>query len=488
MRSAYLPRLDPDDDQPLFLALARAIERDIRAGRLRPGERLPGSRTLAERAGLNRNTVLAALAELESQGWLRSEAARGCFVDVALPEPARVKHRGGGQPAYDLPPMAPPPGIEPPPPGALAMLGGRPDLRLLPLRELARAYRRALRASGRRLVDYGDPRGLPVLRAALMGWLGERRGLAGDEDDLLVTRGSQQALYLAAQALLRPGDRVAVEALGYRPAWAALRAAGAELVPIPVDAEGLDVAALEAAHQAAPLKMVYVTPHHQYPTGAVLSPERRAGLLALAATARFAILEDDYDHEFHYRGRPVLPLASADAAGVVIYVGTLSKAFAPGLRLGFVHAPRVVLERLAGLRLVVDRQGDAVVEAAVAELLADGVLQRHVRKASLVYQSRRDLLCELLQRHLPGLVSAEPPIGGMAVWARTALEPVAWAEAALGQGVVFQPGPMFAFHPMNVPYARLGYAGLDEAELVEATRRLTLAARALTGGAGRMKG
>src|SRR5262249_15917197 len=157
-------------------------------------------------------------------------------------------------------------------------------------------------------------------------------------------------LDLAARALLRPGDVVAVEELGYRPAWEALRNAGAELVPVPIDEHGLRVDALPRR-----LRAVYVTPHHQYPTTGILSAACRIELLALAERQGFAIFEDDYDHEFHYEGRPVLPLASADCAGSVVYLGTLSKVLAPGLRIGYVVAPRPVLDRIAAHRLYVDR-------------------------------------------------------------------------------------------------------------------------------------
>src|SRR5207244_1344963 len=158
------------------------------------------------------------------------------------------------------------------------------------------------------------------------------------------------ALDLAARALIRPGDAVAVEAYGYRPAWEALRLAGAELIPLPVDDHGMRIDALRALVSARRVRAVYVTPHHQYPTTALLAPGRRIELLEIARTERIAVLEDDYDHEFHYEGRPVLPLASADPGGVVVYIGTLSKLLAPGLRLGFAVAPRAMIERMAALR------------------------------------------------------------------------------------------------------------------------------------------
>ena len=248
--------------------------------------------------------------------------------------------------------------------------------------------------------------------------LAATRGLAAGPDDLLITRGSQMALELVARALVTPGDVVAVEAIGYVPARAAFALAGARLVPMPVDGQGLDVDALEALARRGPVRAVYLTPHHQYPTTVTLSPGRRLRLLEVARAHRIAVIEDDYDHEFHYDGRPVLPLASVDRAGVVVYVGTLSKILAPGLRIGYVVAPAPLLERLATLRAVLDTQGDPAIEDAVAELLEDGEVQRHVRRVRRIYRDRRDALADALRRDLAGHVSFDVPAGGVAFWAR----------------------------------------------------------------------
>jgi len=303
------------------------------------------------------------------------------------------------------------------------------------------------------------------------------RGLAAGPEAVLVTRGSQQAIDLCARALVAPGDVVAVEALGYRPAWEALRLAGARLVPLPVDDAGLRVEALEALAARQRVRMAYVTPHHQYPTTAVLAPGRRLAMLALAKARRIAIVEDDYDHEFHYEGRPVLPLASADEAGVVVYVGTLSKILAPGLRIGFVVGPPPLVERLATIRAFADRQGDRAVERAVAELLEDGDVQRHARRARRIYAARRDALSEALGKHLGGVLAFAPPVGGMALWARVddAVDVDAWAARALARGVAFYPGRRFAFDGRRRPFVRLGFAALTEKELAEAVKGMAAA-------------
>jgi GntR family transcriptional regulator/MocR family aminotransferase len=273
------------------------------------------------------------------------------------------------------------------------------------------------------------------------------------------------AIDLVSRALLRPGDVVAVEALGYRPAWEALRASGATLVPVRVDRHGLDVARLAELAETTPLRAVYVTPHHQYPTTVVLGAPRRLALLELARRSRFAILEDDYDHELHYEGRPILPLASR-APRSVIYVGTLSKVLAPGLRLGWVVAPSPLREAIIAHRTYVDRQGDHVLEHAIAELAEDGELARHTLRMRRVYLGRRDFFVSALRETFGERLRFEVPRGGMALWANArGVDVDAWAERAAERGVYVQTARRFTFDRRPRAALRLGFGALDEAEL-----------------------
>ncbi|MDI3284023.1 PLP-dependent aminotransferase family protein [Polyangium sp. 15x6] len=476
--------LEPSPDVPLFVQITRALIEDIRRGRLRPGAALPGSRALARSLGVHRNTVVAAYRELASQGWVETRSATMTYVSTTMPDVPRRRASAttlgtiAARAGFDLPARVSAASFtHEVPPGAIVFSGGMPDLRLLPTEVLARAYRRVLRNSARRVFEYGDARGDERLRAALADMLAAVRGLGASAEDVLVTRGSQMALDLSARALLRPGDVVAVEALGYHPAWEALAQTGARLVPLPVDAEGLSVDALAALVARESVRAVYVTPHHQYPSTALLSPARRIRLLDLARAHRIAILEDDYDHEFHYDGRPVLPLASADRAGVVIYIGTLSKILAPGLRIGFVVAPAPLVERLAAIRTFVDRQGDLALERAVAELLEDGEVQRHARRMRRIYQARRDVLTDALRKHLGDAVELAPPPGGMAMWVRVApgIDVDTWAARALDRGVVIHPARRYAFDGRSRPFFRAGFAALDEREIHEGVARLRAA-------------
>jgi GntR family transcriptional regulator/MocR family aminotransferase len=470
---------------PPFLRLARTLAADIERGRLRAGDRLPGNRRLAASVGLHRNTVLAALAELKAEGWLETTPGGGTFVAHAMPDPRGrpfsrrlgVRPRVPARAAFALP--EPPLAYRPPvlPRGTLNLSSGAPDVRLVPARALGRAYRRALALRGARLLGYADPEGHPALRSALAAMLSSTRGLAVSADDVLVTRGSQMALSLAARALLRPGDVVAVEALGYRPAWEAFRAAGADVVPVAVDPDGIDVGALTRLAGRTRLRAVYVTPHHQYPTTVTLKAARRLALLDLARARGIAIVEDDYDHEFHYDGRPVLPLASADRDGLVVYVGTLSKVLAPGLRIGYLVAPPALLRSAAAIRSLLDIQGDPPTEAAIAELVEDGELQRHVARARRVYAERREVLANSLRRCFGGEVEFTVPAGGMALWVRlpAGVDVGAWARCSVERGVSWYPGRRYAFDGRSLPFARLSFAWLNERELPEAVRRMAAA-------------
>jgi GntR family transcriptional regulator/MocR family aminotransferase len=468
--------------------IAKALTEEVQRGRLRPGDRLPGTRTIARTLRVHRQTVVAAIEELVAEGWLVSRPASGTFVASGFPDqptrrsaavPVNLSSRRFALAVAAAPPAELPQVI---PSGAILLSGTRPDLRLAPADIIGRAYRRALHTSGPALMSYSHPAGIVRLREELAAMLSATRGLAVDANSVLVTRGSQMALTLAARALLGPGDTVAVEDPGYRPAWEAFRAAGASILPVPVDDHGLQVGKLERLLARQSVRAVYVTPHHQFPTTVTLTGPRRAMLLRLAARERFAVIEDDYDHEFHYRGKPVLPLASLDVQGAVVYIGTFSKVLAPGLRLGFIAAPRDLIEQLVAHRSFIDLQGDPVLESAIADLLNEGLIQRHVRKMRRVYQRRLDVFASALRRRLGGFITFRVPSGGTAIWVRTTDSPtmMRWVEASRASGVVFDPPTDYSFRRDPAPAARLGFASSTDNELRAATARLATAAASVT--------
>jgi GntR family transcriptional regulator / MocR family aminotransferase len=479
-RTTYRPKPpDATAETPLFLQISRGISDDIRRRVLLPGALLPSSRELALAVGVHRSTAVAALAELLSQGWIRTQARRGTFVSERFPEES--SRRLGKRLELPRAPLelagpAPPPGFPALSGDVLPLIGGTPDPRLAPAGELSRAYRRALARSSR-LLDYGSELGDTRLREVLAAQLREGRQVPVGTDGLMVTRGSQMALFLLGRVLSRPECVIAVEGLGYQPCWEAWRLSGARLVPLPVEAEGLSISALRELLTRERVAAVYTTPHHQYPTTVTLTAPRRLELLTLARRHGFVIVEDDYDHEYHYDGRAVLPLASVDA-DVVAYVGTLSKVLAPGLRIGYLAARPEIIERAASIRCFVDRAGDHVVERAVAELLEEDVVGRHVRRTRREYAARRDALVFELNRLLGGALSFRTPAGGMALWAKLAAKGVSsdsWAARALEEGVLVHAARRYRFDGREAPYMRLGFAPLRPEEIRTAVQRLARA-------------
>ncbi len=460
----------------MYARIALAIVGDIKRGALRPADRLPSTREVARRFSVNRNTIVAAYDELVAQGWVVSRGQAGSYVADALPDPKPQRGATAGmatRPGYSFRAIAPSRSVLDRDEARYHLSAGVPDTRILPTAALARAYRRVLRSRGARAaLDYGDSRGMVRLRTAIAAMVREDRAIPAGAENILVTNGSQNALDLVARLIVKPGAIAAVERLGYRPAWRAFEEAGAKLAPIALDGEGLIVDSIPARTSC-----VYATPHHQYPTTVLLSAVRRLALLERARADGFAIIEDDYDHEFHFVGRPVAPLAAMDQGRNVIYVGTLSKILAPGLRLGFIVASERVIAELARLRTVADRHGNHVTELAVADLIEDGELQRHARKMRRIYGARRDALLAALDRELGGAVECNPPPGGLSLWVRVADDIAldAWCRRAAARGVHVTPARELDLEAKSHPFIRLTYGAYDESELVDAVRRLRAA-------------
>jgi GntR family transcriptional regulator/MocR family aminotransferase len=466
-----------------YLQIVHALIDGIRRGRLTPGDALPGSRELAKTLAVNRKTVVLAFDELIAQGWLTSEGTRGTFISPTLPivMPASFAYRPvepnamPEQPDYFLPGSTSSIPILLPKVGALTFDDGAPDTRLVPVEALARAYRRALVGGGHRnQLSYGDPRGALQLRTAISSMLNLERGLTTVANNICLTRGSQMAIYLAARILSGPGDVVVMETLSYPPAREAFRAAGAEVIGIGLDSDGIRLDELEKVCRSHKVRCIYLTPHHQFPTTVSLKPDRRLRLLALADQFGFAIVEDDYDHEFHFNGRPLLPLASADRWGKVVYIGSLSKLLAPSMRSGYIAAPLNFIQRAAEEVLTIDRQGDSTTELAVADLIESGEIKRHARKVLKIYKQRRDLFAELLKAKLGSAIDFDLPDGGLAFWVRFSsdIDVVTLARDAALLGLRFLPGTCFAMNRESVSGARLGFASLDDKELADAAERL----------------
>ena len=426
--------------------LTRSLREAIGAGRFPPGTRLPSSRVLAADLGVSRGVVVAAYEQLVAEG--RLVARRGSGTRV--PDAAGIGVRDATVPA--TPERALPPGMVPN--GLLRP--GVPDLALFPRAVWRRAYERALATLPDSGLGYGDPAGAPLLRAELAGYLGRVRSARVSAHDLLVTTGAAQAFALFASALRRAGiDRIGVEEPGSRAVNEQLAVHGLATVPVPVDSEGLDVAALAGTDLAA----VLVTPAHQFPTGVVLSPGRRAELLAWARRRDGLVLEDDYDAEFRYDREPVGCLQGL-APDRVVLVGSVSKALAPALRLGWLCAPPAWRDAFAALKAHADLGGPVLEQVAFAHLLADGGYDRHLRRARRMHRVRRDALLAALRLHLPGA-----RVTGVAAGLHLLIElpPTVDTDELVARAYELGLAPLAAGHGLVLGYAAHSPDQLDEA-------------------------
>ncbi|BDU75392.1 aminotransferase-like domain-containing protein [Mesoterricola sediminis] len=471
--------LDPDRAGPIYVRAAEAILQAVRSGRIQRGQALPGIRELAERLGVHRNTALAALRELEAQGWLEARPRSGFFVVEALPERPLCAGAGPGAagPGFDVPGRLRP--ITSTSNVVLDFSDGVADARLAPTEALARAYPRALRLKGPELLQAGAFMGHARLRRALAAHVAEQRALVREPDQVLVIRSTSMAVSLVAQALVGPaGGDVAVETPGHPLVWETLRqASAARIHGLPVDAGGLQVEALEALLARTPLHLLVLTPQCHMPTGVALAADRRERILALARAHRFAILE--LDGEYDYLEAPPVPLAAQDTTGQVLYFGSLSRLLAPGIRLGFLVVPGNLAEGLAKARQRMDWQGDPVLEWAVSELFLDGEIARHLRRVRKACQDRRAALLDALRFHLPGLLAFEGTPGGMALWLRGAgkmADPARfdiWIRSCGLKGIKLRLGSYFDLEGRPLAATRLGFTAYTPAEIQDAVPLMT---------------
>lgn len=469
--------IDLGHELSVYRQIADGIIAEIRKGRLKPGTPLPGSRVLAEDIGVNRKTVVLAYEALIAEGWLETADKKGTFVSGELPRRKKPEQKQESNFSFNsfeaIATMRPSASS-----GLITFSDGLPDVRLAPLDELAKAYKRIFQQKARwRMMGYGHEKGDERLRAALSTMLLHKRGMSVRKEDICVTRGSQMALYLSAQTLIRKGDIVAVECPGYQPAWEIFTHAGAKLISIQVDDKGMVIDDLEKHCRLKRIKAVYVTPHHQFPTTVSMKAERRLKLIELSNRYGFAIIEDDYDHEYHFDTRSLLPLASDEQAVNVIYISSLSKLVAPAVRVGYVTGPPAFIDSLAKLRAGIDRQGDTIMEQAIAELMEEGAVSRHARRALNVYRERRELMDEYLQTYLGREVEYEKPEGGLAYWVRFH-HPVCTGDLSrklLKKGVSILPTERFSFDGVPLNALRLGYGSLTPAELETGIRAIAAA-------------
>ncbi|WP_046004667.1 PLP-dependent aminotransferase family protein [Pseudoalteromonas rubra] len=457
---------------PKYIQLAEQICDAIKQGHLQPDDPLPSARKLAELYGINRHTVMTALQNLVAQGWLCSAQRRGYRVNQALPvESSQLVVQPNTQ-ARDIKPDF-----------ALSLpdthtssveketceysfAGGLADLSDFPYDEFRRHLSQACRAVNVPHLHYGNCSGEPALKQQLQHYL--RRARALECDDLLVCNGSQEALFLIAKAFIKPGEGVAVESLGYPPAHCAFEACGATLHGIAQDKEGLSVDSLRACFERNKIKLLYLTPLHQYPTMVTLSVARRMAIYQLCTEYGVFIIEDDYDHEFHYRCPPLQPMAANDPHGIVIYVSTFSKIMFAGARMGYLVARADVLNQLVLLKQLMNHKNDILLQMALASWMASGEFERHLRRMTKRYQARCDAMALELKRYQAQgyALTFTVPDGGMAFWVNVHQDVSELGARAAEQGVYVQTEAEFwQFPQQNYTHIRLGFAGQSEEKM-----------------------
>ena len=445
-----------EGDAPLHEQIERSIREDVRAGRLATGARLPSSRSLAAELGVSRGVVSEAYGQLAAEGYLLARQGAPVRVARAVRAPA---------------PRAPAPSLLPS--FTYRLDPGLPDLAGFPRDRWLRSLRAAWRQAPIDAVGYPDPRGVPALRETLAEYLGRARGAAADPEQLTICTGFAQGLSLIARWLRGRGvNRVAIEDPGWHTQRLIVEQAGLEVEPVPVDAEGLRVDLLTESAAAA----VIVTPAHQFPTGAVLSSERRAALIEWAERGERLIVEDDFDAELRYDRTRVGALQGL-APERVAYLGSASKRLVPAMRLGWMLTPSWLGWPLISVKAIEDRGSEAIGQLALHDFIARGELDRHLRRMRLRYQRRREALMEALARHLPRARVKEGAAGlyELAELPEDVDEP-ALISAAASRGVGLEGLALHRFRPAGPPGLVLGFAGLPEPAIEQSIR---LVAKAL---------
>ncbi|MBE1445258.1 PLP-dependent aminotransferase family protein [Paenibacillus sp. OAS669] len=472
---------DRQSKKPIYEQIADHLEQRISYGEFPPGSLLPSERKLAEQLGVNRSTVILAFAELRSMGIIESRAGSGTRVSRtkwgAMPKhtPNWRRYAEGGS-------------FLPNPtflrrirealtqhPSLIDFASGELSPDLAPTEEIADLMSQHRYTS---YLGYDNPQGYVPLREALVTYLSQYRGIQTTEASILITSGSQQSLYLITQCLLSPGDAVAIEDPSYCYSLPMFQSAGLRLFRLPVDQEGLCPEDIRTLYKKHRIKMVFMNPNFQNPTGTVFSMERRKQLFAVASELGLPIVEDDPFGLTAYEGEVPMPLKSMDSNGSILYIGSFSKIAASGLRIGWMVAPHSIVERLADARQQMDFGLSVIPQQVAAQFIRSDYFRPHLERLQIQLQFKRDLLVEALQTELPDLVSFTAPHGGLHLWCKLA-HPVhdgRLLEEAIKKGVVFVPGSVYGSDSSYVRFtyarAKAGEIRVGVAKFAEALREL----------------
>lgn len=452
-----------ENNKPKYQRIHDTFLAALQQGVLKPGERLPSTRDLAKTYRCHRLTVMNALQTLVAEGWLDSREKAHYFVSEKTPITASLKEKARKtqkpefritRPALSL--------VEEKKRHRVEFWGGQPDLRLFPKEEFRKILSEAMKHTKPEQLNYGRIEGLDVFRKQLDEYFRRSRGIT--DRQYLVTNGSQEGIFLIAQAFLKPGDSVAVEGKGYPPVWRILESLGVRLIPISVDEEGMNTEELEKAVRQMKVRLIYTTPLHQYPTTVTLSPRRRQELIQIAEKYKVPILEDDYDHEFHFLSPPPAPLATQTP--YAIYIASFSKIMFPGARLGVVACHDDLLPVLASQKLILSRQTDSLNQLALTHWMKEGGFERHLRRITRTYEKRfltmNEELIRLAQNHD---IQWQQPSGGMSYWVNLNTNSRKVAEEAARNDMFFQNEKAVDFHGRDGTHLRIGFACVNESEI-----------------------
>lgn len=466
--------IDKDLKIPVYRQIAVSITNAIRNGVLKAGTHLPGSRELAIFLGVHRKTVIAAYEELNAQDWIEVFPRKHVAVSENIPvlKPRDWSHSTPSK-AYSNNFSLPFRIVEKN--GLVSNItsvsdividDGHPDAGLSPIDNLLKNYRMlTTRKHAIKDAHIGTAQGTLKLREELVAYLSETRGLSITPENLLITHGAQMSIYLSSQLLLNNATTMITGKPNYSIANSAFKETGSKIIEVNVDDDGIDVNAIGNICKKKKIDAVYVIPHHHYPTTVTLSVERRMKLLELSNEFSFTIIEDDYDYDYHYSSSPYLPLASAGHNGNIIYIGSFSKMLDPAIRIGFMVAPKNFIIQCTALRNAIDVGGDGYMQNALAMMIKEGELKRHIKKAKKIYHNRRDILDSLLREKLDPYITYSLPTGGMAIWIKL-LSQYSISELAVMSGLKIK--------QINIEQNafRFGFASMDEKELKNAVEQL----------------
>lgn len=488
--------LDPQSALPLYRQIENYFRTSILSGNLAPDTRLPASRQLAEDLGISRITIENAYAELKAEGLIASKGGSGTYVLPPYPTPALTEGGSGiswplwqqdlpaGQmPADKATPLQMLHSFNHPNPISFGDGIGDPDL--FPVDDFRRAVQTVLRRDGIAALEYGEQNGFYPLRLTIARLL-TSQGLQTRTENILITSGSQQALWLVAQLLLKPGDVILVESPTYARAVELFRTLGLKIVGIPMDEQGMQVEGLEELLQRFHPKLIYTIPNFQNPTGACLSSRRRHQLVALADRYNVPVLEDDFVGDLRYEGRALPALKALDPGGRVIYMSTFSKMLLPGLRVGFLIADGPVYEGLVHQKYVHDLATSNLIQRAIEDYVTVGRYEAHLRRSCQIYRKRRDTMVRALHRQLGARLTGFhliPPQGGLFLWLRLPahLSAEKLLPLACEEGVAFTPGSDFFLESaMGENFLRLNFAATSPNQIEEGVSRLGKAVQRLT--------